>query len=145
MATYVPYAATKFALEAVSDSLRRELAPLGVRVVVVEPRGVQTEMAGHGASSAAFLADDMTPEQRGRYGDLVHAVVAQQAAGMGSGMSAERAARVIATATTTARPRTRYTVGRDASMLSLLALVDPDRMLDRIIARSLRPHYPKES
>jgi NAD(P)-dependent dehydrogenase (short-subunit alcohol dehydrogenase family) len=37
MATYGPYAATKFALEAVSDSLPREIAPFGVQVVVVEP------------------------------------------------------------------------------------------------------------
>lgn len=142
MAIYGPYAATKFALEAVSDSLRRELAPLGVQVVVVEPGGVQTEMAGRGASSAALLAADMTPEQRSRYGDLIQAVVNQQVAGTGSGMSAERAARVIATATTTARPRTRYTVGRDAFVVSLLARLVPDRMLDRIIARNLRPHYP---
>ena len=143
MATYGAYAATKFALEAVSDSLRRELAPLGVQVVVVEPGGVQTEMAGRGASSTALLADDMTPEQRSRYGDLLHAVITQQAAYTRSGMSAERAARVIATATTTARPRTRYMVGRDASMLSLLAFIVPDRTLDRILAWNLRPHYPK--
>ena len=58
-------------------------------------------------------------------------------------MSAERAARVIATATTTARPRTRYMVGRDASMLSLLAFIVPDRTLDRILAWNLRPYYPK--
>src|ERR1700754_4873294 len=44
MATYGPYAATKFALEAVSDSLRREIAPTGVHVVVVEPGAVRTEM-----------------------------------------------------------------------------------------------------
>src|SRR5262245_17747421 len=45
MATYGPYAGTKFALEAVSDSLRREIAPFGVQVVVVEPCAVRTEMA----------------------------------------------------------------------------------------------------
>ena len=36
MASYRPYAGTKFALEAVSDSLPRELASLGTQVVVVE-------------------------------------------------------------------------------------------------------------
>src|SRR4029453_6436989 len=92
---------------------------------------------GRGASSTALLADDMTPEQRSRYGDLVHAVITQQAAYTRSGMSAERAARVTATATTTARPRTRYMVGRDASILSLLAFIVPDRTLDRILAWNL--------
>ncbi|MGC4803444.1 SDR family NAD(P)-dependent oxidoreductase [Micromonospora sp. DT233] len=38
MPTYGAYAGAKFALEAVGDSLRREVAPLGVRVVVIQPR-----------------------------------------------------------------------------------------------------------
>jgi NAD(P)-dependent dehydrogenase (short-subunit alcohol dehydrogenase family) len=44
MSTYGAYAGSKFALEAVSDSLRREVTALGVRVVVVEPGAVKTEM-----------------------------------------------------------------------------------------------------
>src|SRR5260370_32730400 len=79
MATYGPYAGTKFALEAVSDSLRRELAPLGVRVVVVEPGAVRTEMPGRAISTAHELASTMTPEQNQRYAGLVHAITAQAA------------------------------------------------------------------
>src|ERR1700712_3195951 len=67
MAGYGPYAATKFALEAVSDSLRREVAPLGVRVVVVEPGPVLTNMLGRASSPPAELTSAMTPEQRDRY------------------------------------------------------------------------------
>ena len=52
MATYGPYAGTKFALEAVSDSLRREIAPLGVQVVVVEPGAVRTEMPARAIATA---------------------------------------------------------------------------------------------
>jgi NAD(P)-dependent dehydrogenase (short-subunit alcohol dehydrogenase family) len=61
MATYGPYAGTKFALEAVSDSLRREIAPFGVQVVVVEPGAVRTEMAGRAIATAHELASTMTP------------------------------------------------------------------------------------
>ena len=73
MPTYGAYAGAKFALEAVSDSLRREVAPLGVRVVVVEPGGVRTEMAARGIATANRLAAQMTPEQDERYGNLVQA------------------------------------------------------------------------
>ena len=55
MATYGAYAGAKFALEAVSDSLRREVAPLGVQVVVVEPGGVRTEIAARGIATANDL------------------------------------------------------------------------------------------
>src|SRR5262249_47123315 len=66
MATYGPYAGTKFALEAVSDSLRREIAPFDVQVVVVEPGAVCTEMAGRAIATAHELASTMTPEQSQR-------------------------------------------------------------------------------
>jgi NAD(P)-dependent dehydrogenase (short-subunit alcohol dehydrogenase family) len=143
MATYGPYAGTKFALEAVSDSLRRELAPLGVRVVVVEPGGIRTDMGDRVIANTNRLAAAMSPEQRDRYGRLVQAINAQTAAGTSSGKSADDAARVIAKAVTAAKPRTRYTVGRDAAVLTRLSRVLPDRMLDRIAAASLRPYYPK--
>ncbi|MFJ2112661.1 SDR family NAD(P)-dependent oxidoreductase [Streptomyces sp. NPDC087850] len=52
MATYSAYAGAKFALGAVSDSLRREVAPLGVQVIVVEPGGIRTEAAARGIETA---------------------------------------------------------------------------------------------
>jgi NAD(P)-dependent dehydrogenase (short-subunit alcohol dehydrogenase family) len=143
MATYGAYAGTKFALEAVSDSLRREIAPLGVQVVVVEPGGVRTEMGTRGVATAKDLAGQMTPEQDGRYGSLVQAITAQMAEGTGSGVTADAAARVIANAVTTRKPRTRYTIGRDAALITRLTRMLSDRTLDRIIAANLRRHYPK--
>jgi NAD(P)-dependent dehydrogenase (short-subunit alcohol dehydrogenase family) len=143
MATYGPYAGTKFALEAVSDSLRRELAPLGVRVVVIEPGAVVTEMLGRAGATAHELASAMTPEQVHRYGGLVHAVAAQAEASAKSGLPADAAAKVVAKAVTARTPRTRYTVGRDAALITRLARVLPDRTMDRVVAAVLRPHFPK--
>jgi NAD(P)-dependent dehydrogenase (short-subunit alcohol dehydrogenase family) len=145
MATYGPYAATKFALEAVSDSLRREMAPFGVQVVVVEPGAVRTEMFGRAITTARELVSAMTPEQSQRYGGLVQAVNAQAASSTKSGLPADAAAKVIAKAITAGKPRTRYTVGRDAALITRLARFLPDRTLDRIVAAVLHPHFPKEN
>ena len=88
MATYGPYASTKFALEAVSDSLRREIAPLGVQVVVVEPAAVRTKIGDRAIARAQEVASTMTPEQRQRYGGLVQAITAQTALHTESGLPA---------------------------------------------------------
>ncbi|MFF0170903.1 SDR family NAD(P)-dependent oxidoreductase [Streptomyces prasinus] len=143
MATYGAYAGTKFALEAVSDSLRREVAPLGVQVVVIQPGGVRTEMAARGIQTANDLAVRMTPQQDERYGSLVRANNKLMATGTASGLTADAAARVIAKAVTTRKPRTRYTAGRDAALITRLVRILPDRTLDRILAANLRRHYPK--
>jgi NAD(P)-dependent dehydrogenase (short-subunit alcohol dehydrogenase family) len=143
MATYGPYAGTKFALEAVSDSLRRELAPFGVQVVVVEPGAVRTEMLGRAIAGANELVSAMTPDQSQRYGGLVQAVNTQAMSSTKSGLPADAAAEVIAQAITARKPRTRYTVGREAALVRVVRFL-PDRTLDRILAAALRPHYPKE-
>ncbi|GLY07952.1 MULTISPECIES: SDR family NAD(P)-dependent oxidoreductase [Actinoplanes] len=145
MATYGAYAGAKFALEAVSDSLRREVAPLGVDVIVVEPGGVRTEMAARGVATANDLAARMTPEQAERYDGLVRANNALMSSGTASGLTAEAAARVVVKAVTTRRPRSRYTAGRDAAMIIPLTRILSDRTLDRILAANLRRHYPKQA
>ncbi|WP_437646992.1 SDR family NAD(P)-dependent oxidoreductase [Sorangium sp. So ce362] len=143
-ATYGPYASTKFALEAVSDSLRREVAPLGVQVVVVEPGAVRTEMPGRAIATANEIASAMTPEQSQRYGGLVQAITAQTAFYTKSGLPADAAAKVIAKAVTARKPRTRYTIGREAALLPLVRIL-PDWILDLLFAAALRPHLPEQS
>ncbi|MFF2502994.1 SDR family NAD(P)-dependent oxidoreductase [Streptomyces sp. NPDC058067] len=143
MATYGAYAGAKFALEAVSDALRREVERLGVQVIVVEPGGVRTEMAARGIATANHLAARMTPEHEERYADLIQANNKLMATGTASGLTADAAARVIARAVTIRRPRPRYTAGRDAALVTRLTRLLPDRTLDRILAANLRRHYTK--
>ncbi len=143
MATYGPYAGSKFALEAVSDSLRREVEPLGVKVIVIEPGAVMTEMLGRVAVRGKSIIGGMTTDQRGRYATLMYSVISQAQAAVPKGVPAEEAGRVVADAITSKRPRTRYTVGRDAAVIVRLARLLPDRMLDGLLARSLKPHLPK--
>ncbi|MDP7703088.1 SDR family NAD(P)-dependent oxidoreductase [Mycobacterium sp. TY815] len=136
--TYGAYAGSKFALEAASDALRREVSDLGVKVVVVEPGAVKTAMPERGIATAQGLIADMTAAQLARYGDLNAAVTAQARSFLDIGVPAEHAAKVIVKAATASRPRTRYTIGRDAAVLVRLSRVLPDRALDRIMRRNLR-------
>ncbi|MGM4903340.1 SDR family NAD(P)-dependent oxidoreductase [Tardiphaga sp. 866_E4_N2_1] len=142
MATYGPYAGTKFALEAVSDALRREIAPFGVKVVVIEPGAIRSKIAGRAIATANRVVSTMTPEQTRRYGRLVQAITAQAASATEAGLPADAAAKVIAKAVTARTPRTRYTIGREAALLPLFAVL-PDRLLDCILAAVLRPYFPK--
>jgi NAD(P)-dependent dehydrogenase (short-subunit alcohol dehydrogenase family) len=141
--TYGAYAGSKFALEAVSDALRREVSDVGIKVVVVEPGAVKTEMAERGIATAEGLKANMTTAQLARYGDLTAAIAAQARSFNDVGASAEHAAKVIAKAATASHPRTRYTIGRDAAILVRLSRLVSDRTLDRIMRLNLRSHYSK--
>ena len=143
MATYGSYAGSKFALEAVSDALRREVEPPGVKVIAIEPGAVTTAMLGGVTVAGESITSGMTAAQRGRYAALMHAIIAHAQAAMPKGVPAEVAGRVIAAAITSTRPRTRYTVGRDAAIIVRLVRLLSDRMLDSLLARSLKPHLPK--
>ena len=145
MAGYGPYAATKFGMEAISDSLRREVAPLGVKVVVIEPGAVVTEMLERVDKVGAKVIDDMTPPQRSRYAAMMQAVVAQAQAAVPRGASAEQAGKVVADAVTSRRPKTRYTIGRDAAIIVRMIRFISDRSLDRLLAAGLKPYRKQAS
>ena len=132
--TYGAYSGSKFALEAVSDALRREVRHLGVEVVLVEPGAIATPIWEKGLATAKGLTDKMTAEQRERYRQITAAAGrrAQQAAR--DGVPPEQVARVITDAVTARRPRTRYLVGRDARITARLAALLPDRVMDRMIS-----------
>lgn len=134
-----PYAASKFALEAVSDSLRRELRGQGVDVALVEPGAVKTPIWEKGLAAADDLEARMPPEADALYGQLVNAlrrevdrIVAE------TGIDPSAVADAVVHALTARRPRTRYLVGREAKLRWALAKRLPDRAFDALVARALR-------
>jgi len=146
--TYGAYAASKFALEAVSDVLRREVGRYGVYVIVIEPGTVNSAMWGKGLTNiqevAAGFAAGASDAQKARYSDLLAAMTKQAEANVrnGNGVDPARVATVIADAIQARRPRTRYLAGRDAKLLARLAALLPDRAFDRVVARSLGLRKP---
>jgi NAD(P)-dependent dehydrogenase (short-subunit alcohol dehydrogenase family) len=134
------YNMSKFALEAMSDSLRREVRAQGVDVIVIEPGGVKTPIWRKGNEQAEQLQAGMPPEADRLYGPLVRALRAQTVKiATERGIEPSEVAEAIGTALTAKRPRARYLVGRDAKLRAATAAVLPDRVMDRLIGWAIRP------
>jgi NAD(P)-dependent dehydrogenase (short-subunit alcohol dehydrogenase family) len=132
------YNASKFALEAVSDSLRRELHGQGVDVILIEPGGVKTPIWKKGNELADEIQEQMPPEVERLYGNMIEAVRRETVRiEQKTGIEPRAVAEVIGRALTAKRPRTRYLVGTDAKIRGPVAKFMPDRLMDRAIARQL--------
>jgi len=135
---YGPYSASKFAFEALSDSLRRELRGSGIHVTLVEPGAIATPIWERGIAAADALWNAMPPVAHERYGTLV-ATLRGEAEQQGvEGEPPEAVARIVATALTAGTPRTRYVIGRDARIQAGLARALPGRAMDALLAAVLK-------
>lgn len=130
-----PYAASKFALEAITDSLRVELLPSGVDVIIIEPGVIATPIWQTSLAAGEKVLAEMPDKAHEYYGTVIARVKERAMNGMG-GLPADEVARVVEHALTASKPKTRYIVGRDARLRAMLRFL-PDRMRDRIIARQL--------
>ena len=132
------YNASKFRLEGLSDSLRRELRPQGVDVILIEPGGVKTPIWKKGEELADEMLEDVPPEAERLYGRLIAAVrTGTQRIARETGIEPSEVAEVIGRALTSSRPRARYLVGNDAKQRAVMAKLLPARVMDRLIARAL--------
>lgn len=126
-----PYAASKWALEALSDSLRRELLPTGVDVVVIQPGSVRT------AIWEKIAAVDL-----GKYAGTVYepALKRLREAALKSGargLEPEAVAKAVLHAITTRKPPTRIMVVGKGRFFQLIVRLLPDRLVDRLVGRQI--------
>lgn len=132
------YAASKFGLEGVSDSLRRELRPWGIHVAVVEPGTIATPIWDKGIASGDELEAGMSEDAKRDYGPLIATVRTASEQGARTGLPPDAVAKDVAHALTARRPKTRYLVGREAKSRALLARLVGDRVVDAGVARVMR-------
>jgi len=129
-----PYSASKFGLEAISDSLRREVRPFGMHVSVVQPGAVATPIWDKSTAVARDTLERLPPLAHQLYGSVMEGTLkfAQQMGKKGS--PAEKVAEAVEHALTADPPKTRYLVGVDAKLQAALASVVSDRVLDALMA-----------
>ncbi|WFE19899.1 oxidoreductase [Solwaraspora sp. WMMD937] len=126
------YHATKFAVEGLSDSMRMELAPLGIDVVVIQPGAIATEWP---AIAGQHL---LATSGRGPYADQAALGAAILAVEDGPASPPSVVADAVARAVRARRPRTRYPVGRAARVILAARRILPDRVFDRFVRTMLR-------
>ena len=125
-----PYSASKFALEGLSECLRRELLPFGIDVIVIAPGAVATPIWSKAEKA------DIAPYRDTPYGPALQRLRAYMLALGKEGLPAERIGQTVAEALTAARPRVRYAVSPQP-LQDWIARSLPKRLVDRIIGGRL--------
>jgi NAD(P)-dependent dehydrogenase (short-subunit alcohol dehydrogenase family) len=129
------YAASKAAMEAVTDSLRVELRAWGIHVALVEPDSVDTPIWDKLQAGTNGLGDDVDPEVRGLYDrDILEMRKAGYRMGR-AGMPVDRVVRAVRHALSARRPKTRYPVGWRTRLGFWFLPGVPDRLRDWIMLR----------
>jgi NAD(P)-dependent dehydrogenase (short-subunit alcohol dehydrogenase family) len=132
-----PYSASKFALRALTDALRVELAPAGIAVALLEPSSVQTPIWQKGRDSREALLAMLPAKAMEYYGPQVEAVFAATQHEERIAIPVERVSAAILNALTARKPRLRYLLGRGARLGSVVALLPP-ALRDRAIRASMK-------
>jgi NAD(P)-dependent dehydrogenase (short-subunit alcohol dehydrogenase family) len=128
------YHVSKFGMEALSDSLRQELRPWGIRVSLVEPGGVNTPLWERGRTAADEMLARVPQETHDYYGEAMESVRGASAKFEKRGSTPDVVAKAIQHALTAKHPKTRYLVGMDARAQAFLCRVLPDQAMDRVLA-----------
>jgi len=126
-----PYAASKHAVEALSDALRRELLMYGIDVVVIEPGTVKTPIV---EKTTVQLDAYRDTDYAAALGQLHEGEVRDRLLGA---MPVERVTRIIVKAIEHPSPRARYPIPGSWLMGWVLPRLIPARLLDRIVTRRL--------
>lgn len=125
------YAATKFAMRAMSRSMRLEVAPFGVRVVLIEPGLVRTDFHANKAIGQRVMAGDSP------YEALRGMAAMRSTARTMFGEQPARTAMRIQHVIEARAPGARYTVGWDAWAGAWAARVLPDAVLDFFLRKAI--------
>jgi NAD(P)-dependent dehydrogenase (short-subunit alcohol dehydrogenase family) len=130
-----PYAAAKFALEAVADSLSLELHAWRIPVTLLEPGNIATPIWSKTKNRTEHDVSGTAPERYALYKDGLEAFERLTDSYARSGIKPARVARYVARALEARRPRARYRVGLDSKVIGYFGPRLPSRLRYWILRR----------
>jgi len=128
-----PYSSSKFALEALSDSLRMELHAWNLHVSVIEPGAIDTPIWNKAGAVVKGLIKGAPPQGLDLYGRAIRGIEPRYAP---HGIPTDAVARAVAHALSSPHPKTRYPIGFEGAFVRLLSRL-PDRLRDWLILSRL--------
>jgi NAD(P)-dependent dehydrogenase (short-subunit alcohol dehydrogenase family) len=128
-----PYAASKFALEAITDALRLEVQQWGMHVSIIEPGAIATPIWEKSSRHAKALEASCSQEMREQYAGLVAGVTDAVDAAARRAIPCDAVIAAVMHALVSPRPKTRYLVGWDAKIRAWMVKLLPDRLADRLL------------
>jgi NAD(P)-dependent dehydrogenase (short-subunit alcohol dehydrogenase family) len=129
------YNSTKFALEGLSESMAYELGPFGIRVVIIEPGFIRTNIMNSGVV-AKRASDTNSPyfSSTQKLADHFNSMVNNTS----TSSPPEQVAKTILDAITSKNPKLRYTVGNDADSIMKARKSMPDEEFMEMIKKQLQ-------
>lgn len=126
---------SKSAFAMMSDSMRLELRPFGVRVIAVEPGAISTPAVEKTLGDIENVIENLPPEARAQYGEMLRTFGRKAYTREKNGSSPRVVAEAVVHALSSNRPRIRYRVGKHAKLLATLPKLLPESVLDALRIR----------
>lgn len=127
------YSASKFALEGMADAMRMELAPWGIKVVLVEPAQTDTDMWRGADADLDDSVAALLPAHRELYAKHIAGFRKTIPRSQRMAAPVDGVAATIEKALTAPRPKARYVVGTGPRLQALMAKLTPTPVLDRLL------------
>jgi NAD(P)-dependent dehydrogenase (short-subunit alcohol dehydrogenase family) len=131
------YNASKFAIEGMADALRMELRPWGIRVVLVEPAQVNTDMWQGAEAELDATVAALSDQHRRLYAKHIEGFRKMIPMSLKLAAPPEAVAAAVERALTASRPKARYVVGAGPRVQAVLSAVTPTPVLDAALSRAL--------
>jgi NAD(P)-dependent dehydrogenase (short-subunit alcohol dehydrogenase family) len=129
--------ASKSAFGKISDTLRLEMHPFGVRVIAIEPGAISTPAVDKTLGDLEQVIRNLPAEAQTQYGALIRRMGRRGYEMEKSGSSPDVVAAAVHHALTSSRPRIRYRVGKHAKLLAALPKILPESLMDALLRNML--------